>query len=157
MSQQRASHHRLTRRLAACFSVTLAALVGCSQDPTGSGNGGLRRSPALVSAPDLTVSGGTAVPGLGFAYISMPPGTDPAGASVTVRDRHAGLPVDAAMADGGFDPIAITAETGDTLLITVHHSDGTSDSGFAVVQARTRPVVVRTSPPHARPTWSSTA
>ena len=51
MSQQRAAIPVSRRSLAACLSVTLAVLVACSQDPTGSGTGGLPRSPALVSAP----------------------------------------------------------------------------------------------------------
>ena len=52
------------------------------------------------------------------------------------------------MVDGGFDPVAIAAEAGDTLLITVHRSDGSSAVGYAVVSASTRPVVVRISPPN---------
>ena len=144
MSQRSPRHFRLVRRL----SVTLAVLVACSQDPTGSGTGGLPRSPALVSAPVTGAPGGAAGLRLGVAYVSMRPGTDPAGVSVTVRNGPVGPRVDAAMVDGGFDPIAIAAEAGDTLLITVHRSDGTSAAGYAVVAARTRPVVVRISPPN---------
>ena len=144
MSRQASRHSRLTRRL----YVTLALLVACSEDPTGSGTGGLPRSPALVSAPVTGASGGAAGLRLGVAYVSMRPGTDPAGVSVTVRNGPAAPRVDAAMVDGGFDPVAIAAEAGDTLRITVHRSDGSSAVGYAEVSASTRPVVVRISPPN---------
>jgi hypothetical protein len=80
----------------------------------------------------------------------MVPGSDPAGVSVTVRNGPVGPRVDAAMIEGGFDPIAIPAQPGDTLLITVHHANGGSEPGYAVVPAQTRPGVVRTSPPHGK-------
>jgi alpha-tubulin suppressor-like RCC1 family protein len=138
----------LLSRLASRLSVTLAVLAACSEDPAAPGTGGPPPvSPALVSAPVLGVPGVAGLR-LAVAYVSMRPGTDPVGVSVTVRNGQVGLPVDAAMADGGFDPIAIAAEAGDTLRITVHRSDGTSAPGYGVVRTRTRPAVVRTSPAH---------
>jgi hypothetical protein len=147
MSQRSTRLSRLTRRL----SLTLAVLVACARDPTGSGTGGLPpRSPAVVSAPVTGAPGGAAGLRLGVAYVSMVPGSDPAGVSVTVRNGPAGPLVGAAMVDGGFDPIAITADPGDTLRITVERSGGVSVPGYAVVPARTRPAVVRTSPPKGK-------
>ena len=148
MSQLPAHHRRLTRSLAACLSVSLAVLAACSQDPTGSGTGGLPRSPALISAPLVGAPSGAAGLRMGVAYVSMRPATDPVGVSVTVRNGSISPPVSAAMVDGGFDPIEVVANPGDTLRITVHRSDGTLAPGYAVVQTRTRPVVVRTSPPN---------
>jgi alpha-tubulin suppressor-like RCC1 family protein len=80
----------------------------------------------------------------------MVPGTDPAGVSVTVRNGPIGPPVSAAMVDGGFDPIAIAANPGDTLRIIVQRAGGAASAGYAVVPARTRPAVVRTSPPKGK-------
>jgi alpha-tubulin suppressor-like RCC1 family protein len=149
MRHQPARHSYVSMRPAVCLSTVLAVLVACSQDPTGPG-GLPPLSPALVSAPVSGAPGGAAGLRLGVAYVAMVPGTDLAGVSVTVRNGPAGLSVDGAMVDGGFDPIAIAAQPGDSLFITVHRSNGAVVPGYVVVPARTRPAVVRTSPPQGK-------
>jgi hypothetical protein len=68
MSPLSARRGHLARRL----SVSLAVLVACSQDPTGSGTGGLLpRSPALVSAPVTGAPGGAAGLRLGVELVWM--------------------------------------------------------------------------------------
>ena len=93
--------------------------------------------------------------GIGRAYVSMAPGTAPGGDSVTIE--HLGGPsVGTRMADGGFDPIAVEAEAGDTLAIS-SSSTGATDTTYGVVPIKGRPVIVRTSPASAGPTCPSTA
>jgi len=50
------------------------------------------------------------------------------------------------MWNGGFDPIAVEAEVGDTLSITVFHQTGGEMTTYGVVPIRSHPTVVRTSP-----------
>jgi hypothetical protein len=50
------------------------------------------------------------------------------------------------MTDGGFDPLAIEAEAGDTLAIAVFQETGPTSTTYGVVPIKMRPRVVRTSP-----------
>jgi hypothetical protein len=47
---------------------------------------------------------------------------------------------------GGFDPVPIAAEVGDTLSVTLIHQSGVSTIGYGVVPVRSLVKVVRTSP-----------
>jgi Tol biopolymer transport system component len=148
MSHSYASSSSVVMRLATGLSFTVAALVACSDDPAGPGpNGELPRSSALVSAPEAGVQPIAGAGVAGIAYVSMPPGTEPDGVSVTVQDGRDGPSVSVAMVQGGFDPISVVAQPGDTLLITVHRQSGGAVQKIALVPIKSRPVVVRTSPP----------
>ena len=50
------------------------------------------------------------------------------------------------MTSGGFDPVAVEAEAGDTLSVTVVHETGDDTTAYSLVPVRSRPRVVRTSP-----------
>jgi hypothetical protein len=54
------------------------------------------------------------------------------------------------MTDGGFDPIAVEADVGDTLAISVHRDDGATSTTYGAVPLTARPAIVRTSPPEGR-------
>ena len=82
--------------------------------------------------------------GIGRAYVSMAPGTAPGGDSVTIEHLGGGPSVGTRMADGGFDPIAVEAEAGDTLAISVLDETGATDTTYGVVPIKGRPVMVRT-------------
>ena len=55
-------------------------------------------------------------------------GTAPGGDSVTIDRLGGGPSAGTRMADGGFDPIAVEAEAGDTLAISVLHETGATDT-----------------------------
>ena len=98
-------------------------------------------SPFLVSSP---------VPGpwATAVYVSLPPGAVPSGSTATISDLRTGGSVDASVVDGGFDPVALTAIEGDTLVIVIRPTGGAGTTSFlSVVAAGTAPSVVRTSPP----------
>ena len=81
-------------------------------------------------------------------YVSLLPGTVPTGGLAVIRNERTGREAQAAMADGGFDPVVFEAAVGDTLRVEVQVEGG----GFApamrlAVAAARRPVVVRTNPP----------
>ena len=138
-----------------CLSLTLTLVVACSDDAAGPDLDDPlpRASAALVSAPLSRASGaleaGSVRDGGPRVFVSMPPGTEPGGTGVTIRVMRTDASVTAEMVDGGFDPVAVEAVTGDSLAITVARPSG-SEVGYARVPAGSTPVVVRTSPRHRR-------
>lgn len=133
----------------------LALLAGCADSPEGilgtpPPPGGPASSPrprtaALISAPSSETAEASAIV-LGTAYVSMVPGTEPGGDSVTIVQLRDGSSVGTRMTNGGFDPVAVEADTGDTLAISVLHSNGATSTTYGLVPLKTRPTVVRTSP-----------
>jgi TolB protein len=141
------------RRLT-CLAFVL--LVACSDDPAGPDADPdplTKASAALVSAPVAPAPGSPQTSSVRTSgprvFVSMPPGTEPGGASVTIRVKGTDASVSAPMIDGGFDPVAVEADAGDSLAITLTRPSG-SETGYARVPADSRPVVVRTSPRHRR-------
>lgn len=86
----------------------------------------------------------------GRAFVSAPPGTDPAATGATVTLRRTGDTAAPAVLDGGFDPIGITALAGDTLDIVLTHSAAAATHVRAVVPASRTPRIVRISPAKGR-------
>jgi len=126
---------------------TLTLLGACSDPPDqGTETQARPHSLALVSSSVAEPGGSnTAVVG-GYAYVSMVPGTDGDGRRVDVRNLRGGASATSPMWNGGFDPIAVEAEAGDTLSITVFHQAGNDTTTYGVVPIRSRPTVIRTSP-----------
>jgi Tol biopolymer transport system component len=83
----------------------------------------------------------------GEVFVSLPPGTVPSGGLATIRDTRSGSETLAAMAEGGFDPVGLSAAAGDTVTITVRLDGGGTQLLRMVVPAHRRPVVVRADPP----------
>jgi len=68
--------------------------------------------------------------------------------TATVTDHANGVVVTVAMVDGGFDPVAIGANVGDTLGVDIATSSpGTMVQAVIIVAARRAPRIVRTRPP----------
>jgi alpha-tubulin suppressor-like RCC1 family protein len=102
----------------------------------------------LAPSAPFHITGHNAPPAAGVVYVSLPPGAVPAGLSASIRDVESGQAISAHMVDGGFDPVAITATIGDTLLVTVQSPGSvTATVGYLTVSAPRPPVIVRTSPP----------
>ena len=83
-----------------------------------------------------------------LVYVSLIPGTAPSGARAHVGRVGDVTSLTTAVIDGGFDPFSVTAEAGDSIVVTVSDSSGTTvfESG-ALVRPLKPPVVVRTDPP----------
>jgi hypothetical protein len=81
-----------------------------------------------------------------IAYVSMLPGTMPNAVGATIRNVRTDASVEALVQAGGFDPVAVPAQTADTLEEAIALSDGTVFLAKSVVPARRRPRVIRTSP-----------
>ena len=143
-----------------CLGLALTLLVACSDDPAGPGRDPdpdpdpqPTATPVLVSGPVAPAAAGAdvrSVRGDGSrVFVSMPPGTEPGGTSVTVGMKTSTASVRAPVVDGGFDPVAVEALAGDSLIIVVTRPGG-SEVSYAKVPAASKPVVVRTSPRHRR-------
>jgi alpha-tubulin suppressor-like RCC1 family protein len=66
----------------------------------------------------------------------------------TIRDQVTGASVTTAVVNGGFDPVAIAADVGDTLVVEITRSGAVAPlRAMETVRANHPPVVVRTSPP----------
>jgi alpha-tubulin suppressor-like RCC1 family protein len=81
-------------------------------------------------------------------YISLPPGNVPGGRTATIRDERVGSSATVTIVDGGFDPVPLAANVGDTLAITVQFAAVGSRISYTVAVPKNAPLtVVRTSPP----------
>jgi len=103
---------------------------------------GLPVSAALVSSAIVRPTAGLGEQ----AYVSMVPGTDPDGRRVDVRNLRNSASATSPMTSGGFDPVAVEAEAGDTLSVTVVHQAGDDTTTYGIVPIKSRPKAVRTSP-----------
>jgi hypothetical protein len=129
-------------------------LTGCEAAvvPTASDDDAETTSPFVVSEPTSTVAAGVS---LALAtsvgpqtYVAMAPGSAPSGVTAVITNSRRNASVTAFMFGGGFDPASIAGETGDTLRVVVRGISGEQLlAASAVVPARRRPTVLRTSPP----------
>jgi hypothetical protein len=76
------------------------------------------------------------------------------GERAAIRNSRTGSMVAVGIVDGGFDPVPIAADVGDTLEIDIHITGADQPQLYAVpVPARQLPVVVRTDPPAQGEKW----
>lgn len=147
---------RMASAPAILLAVLLTGALGCLES-SGPGTPGAPRLPGLaVSRP---VSGLAAVRVLGagdsatggVVYVSLAPGSVSKGLEVTIRDQATGQSVTTPMVDGGFDPVALAAAVGDTLVLSITRSGSVAPLRMVeVVPVRRPPTVVRTTPPPGR-------
>jgi len=137
------------------LAVVLAGTTGCL-DSSGPSAGTPPTLPGLVvSAPvqssALQGSGAASAASTGsadVAYVSLEPGSVSDARQATIRNQATGQAVSGIVVNGGFDPVAIVANVGDTLLVEITRARFTEPLRAAeVVRRGRRPVVVRTSPP----------
>ena len=144
----------LMRRTHASVALTLLALACTDQGPSGEQSSPLPPAPFVVSNP--VVAAPSASPaqavsrftGLEMAYVSLPPGTLPDGRTTSVRNLRTNDSVVVIMVDGGFDPVALAAQAGDTIETRIESVRGGRPTLFWYqVPASSRPRVIRTDPP----------
>ena len=80
------------------------------------------------------------------AYVSLPPDSVPGGTSAVVQNRRTGNTTATAVINGGFDPVPVLANAGDTLDLVVSVGEASVVTFSYAVPPRLKPVVVRTSP-----------
>jgi TolB protein len=145
-------------RLALAVVLGALTLAACSErsaplDPADDDAVARDSLPALIVSEPGPVAGGSAGGDRaeGLTYVSLPPGTLPNAVSVHIRNPIGGTTTGSIpVIEGGFDPVAIRASVGDSLLITVHDSAGANSVLVAFVPKRRPPSVVRTAPAKGR-------
>src|SRR2546426_571531 len=147
---------------AALMSV-LGLVVACSGDrsPAGVGNppppppqGLAVSNPVPVLSPSLQRAGTLALAGSGgddLVYVSLSPGTVANGAKAKVGNLASSASLTTLVFDGGFDPVAVRAQVGDSLEVIVTDAAGAPvfQARYAVA-ARRPPVMVRSDPSRGR-------
>ena len=136
-----------------CVALPLMLLAACNASdavdprPTstcGSGASGAHTDLIQASGP-VHIAGKSG----SLAYVSLLPGAIPAGSDVKITNRVNGARAEASFNAGGFDPVAIAAARGDTLIVSVTLRSGTTQryaTRCIVVDSGRSPHVVRTVP-----------
>jgi len=154
---RRTSVRRDTERTIALALFAAAALAACAgETPTGGTRDQtlpLPPTPFVVSNPvarPAAMSGAlaSAPASYGLAWISLPSGSLPGASAVTIRVTRTGTQAIALVVDGGFDPVALPAEVGDTIEVAVQGAAADGPTSYVTaVPASQPPRVVRTNPP----------
>ena len=84
------------------------------------------------------------------AYVSLLPGTFPTATTILIRNERTGEQLEVPLENGGLDPVPVTAQAGDRILLTVTSAGGGVTTFARAVPARRRPRVVRVNPPRGR-------
>ena len=119
----------------------LLLLAACGKEPAEPASSGDPAPLPLAAIASLA----SAAPVGPTTYVSLPPGTVPHGATVSIVNLSGGAAVTASLVDGGVDPVSVAAADGDSLRIQATDSAGTTYADVEEVRAR-RPRVVRTVP-----------
>lgn len=124
--------------------------AACSEDPIGPGEPPDTPGEPFDTLAGLVVSEAIVEPSrgdgaAGLAYVSLPPEKLRFGGSVQIQNLTARAPalLEVPVIDGGFDPVAVPASSGDQLQLTIRNVS-TRVVG-ATVPDRLAPVIVRTS------------
>lgn len=151
-----------TSRSRSATSLTLAVtvatvLAGClAEAPTSNPNPPtpLPPTPFVVSGPVSVPSPATRPAPTGpqessaSVWVSLPVGSLPDANGVTISVLRTGVQETVIVTDGGFDPVGVAAQVGDTLVLIVNDVvPGKPVRYVTVVPAISVPVVVRSSPP----------
>jgi alpha-tubulin suppressor-like RCC1 family protein len=146
---------RLAAVPAIVIAIALTCIAACSD---GTGPRSAETSLGLiVSAPVRSPVGavGATVPAassVGAAatvvYVSLPPGSMPAGTQATITNQANGQSISTVVVDGGFDPVPLAASIGDTLVTEIAGPTSVVLDHVRLAVSSVRPLkVVRTSPP----------
>jgi Tol biopolymer transport system component len=131
----------------------LAAIAGCGERGPSEPDSPQNLPPDLAVSDTIGVGGAPtylaaqSAADRSLTYVSASPGSLPGAVSVTITNLASGSSEVALTWDGGFDPVALSAESGDEVEIVVKFSDGTTATYRMIVPPRRRPRVVRTRPP----------
>ncbi len=132
---------------AACSDNPVDPCPTCPPPPQGV----IMSNPVPVAALGAEVRGELAqAPGAGtdVVYVSLAPGTVPTGSRAILRRVGDAASLATAVNDGGFDPVPVTAQAGDSIDVTVTDAGGSTVYHVrAAVLAARPPVIVRTEPP----------
>ena len=134
---------RFAQTIALAVLTALGWLGGCSDNPGGPCSSDCPVLEGVIVSDQVAAGGiGTAAEartasapagtaGDELAYVALPPGTVPAGNWATIRRVGDAGSIVTAVLSGGFDPVAVAAQAGDSIDVIVRDAVGTT-----VLQAR---------------------
>jgi hypothetical protein len=137
-----------TLAVTAWAMVTLAAGCSSERDVTGPSDEG-ETSGLIVSSlgpPHTSVKIGGAALVTTVTYVSLVSGSAQEGIRADIRNLATGLATTVPMLEGGFDPVPVPAEEGQTIEVIVHEADGGTQRFTSTARLFRTPVVVRTGP-----------
>ena len=139
------------RRFAIGVALVALAGSGCTGVPTIQSGDAFLYLKAIVSEPLPPGSSMKSLKGAasaaGISYVSLPPGVFPDGVSVTIVNPANGAFAETRMARGGWDPVAIAADPGESLRVRISMvGDRFLEYAYAVPPNRP-PTILRTEPP----------
>jgi Tol biopolymer transport system component len=102
------------------------------------------RGPAALGGSRALVAAGSFDESV--VYVSLAPGSVPAGLEATIQDVATGQSITTEVVQGGFDPVAIHASIGDTLIVEVTGISADKSRAVRIVALPRPPYVVRTDP-----------
>lgn len=145
------SGSRSTRTLLVTACALVAVVSACTLDPEPTGPSDVEDTPGLIvsslSAPRAGVKiAGSAALVTSVTYVSLVSGTAQQGVRADIRNVSTGLATSTPMEDGGFDPVAVPAEEGNAIEVTVYEIDGGTRRFTSTARLFRAPVVVRTGP-----------
>src|SRR5712671_5319723 len=148
---------RVTARITALATlIALGWLDACSDGPTGpcrdcSLRGLIISNPVVAPSLATSTQGTLALTSGGadsVVYVSLAVGTLPSGTHASIKRLDDTLAITTAVLDGGFDPVPITAQIGDSIEVRVTEAGGAVVfHALLAVAAVRHPIVVRTYPP----------
>lgn len=136
----------------------LGWLGACSDSPGGPSLTGNAPPDGLIISDPVAASGVTAPAGAGLTlvssagdsvvYVSLTPGTVSDGRLAIVRRVGAVATLTTAVIDGGFDPVPVVANVGESIEVLVRDASGSTIETLSLAVAAIRPpIIVRTDPP----------
>lgn len=105
------------------------------------------RDEEIASAFVVSNAAPMGLAGSNAAWISMPLGTVVGGVNATIRNVRSGVVTLLPLSSGGFDPVQIFAESGDSLAVSLERAHQEPITLRRAVPAVSRPEVVRSNPP----------
>ena len=147
--------------IALALLTALGWLGGCSDGPGGLGNVVVPPPEGLIVSDPVPAAGVAALAGMAparasgagdsVAYVSLTPGTVPAGRFATIHRVGGTELIVTTIRDGGLDPVPVGARVGDSIEVVVADAHGVTLQLLGVTVRPTRPpVVVNTDPPRKK-------
>ena len=138
----------------------LVPLVGCDDSSTAPAGSVFALPSSAVIASDTVRTPGVSLDGdasgalganlTGTVYVAIAPGAIARGSSVDILNLSSGSTLTVPLVEGGFDPVPVSARTGDALELVVRDGGVIVTRVRVTVSSRRPPRVVRTDPPRRK-------
>lgn len=130
-----------------CLALLFALFAACQAEDEPGAEPNEPTRPTLPPSGLLLSDTTTGPGGETVAWVSIRPGTLAAGATAVVSSPRSRSRLVGFISNGGFDPIAVTAQTGDRVIVEIQDGASVILATFAaVVPSQATPILLRTIP-----------